>query len=173
MNASEKNGAKQSVFGVAGPEMVESAAALGREALERTMRLTAEATVRACRGAAAAGTAQLEAAQALRGKMDGGGGEYVAALSASTDAAVTGIETCMEKTIDYTRAAADAGVESVSRSLAATTMNEWVGVQMDSATRMMNLGLAQAGEIARIVTDTSTRCAEPLGRRAESATKPS
>ena len=171
MNASVKTGAKQSAFGAAGPEMVEGAAALGREALERTMRMTAEAAVRACRGAAAAGTAHLEAVQALREKMGGGGGEYVAALSASSEAAVTGMETCMEKTIDYTRAATDAGVESVSRSLAARTMDEWVGVQMDSATRMMNLGLAQAGEIARIVTDTSTRCAEPLGVRAESGAK--
>ena len=173
MNASVKTGAKQSAFGAAGPEMVEGAAALGREALERTMRMTAEAAVRACRGAAAAGTAHLEAVQALREKMGGGGGEYVAALSASSEAAVTGIETCMEKTIDYTRAATDAGAESVSRSLAARTMDEWVGVQMDSATRMMNLGLAQAGEIARIVTDTSTRCAEPLGVRAESGAKAS
>ena len=46
-------------------------------------------------------------------------------------------------------------------------MDEWLTVQIDSATRMMNLGFAQASELARIVTDTSTRCAGPLKARTE------
>ena len=140
------------------------------------MRMTAEATVRACRGAAAAGTAQLEAAQALRAKMGSGGSENVSALSAlsaSSEAAIAGMETCMEKAIDCTRAATDAGIETVGRSLAARTPDEWLTVQIDSATRMMSLGLAQSAEFARIVTDTSTRCAEPLKARVESTVQAS
>ena len=159
MNASAKTG---TTHGTAGPEVLESVAALGRDAFEKTMRMTAEATVRACRGAAAAGTAQLEAAEALRAKMGNGGSENVSALSASSEAAIAGMETCMETAIDWTRAATDAGIETVGRSLAAKTLDEWVTVQIDSATRMMNLGLAQTAELARIVTDTSTRCADPL-----------
>ena len=164
MKASAKTG---TTHGTAGPEVLESVAALGRDAFERTMRMTADATVRACRGAAAAGTAQLEAAQALRAKMGNGGGENVSALSASSEAAIAGMETCMETAIDWTRAATDAGIETVGRSLAAKTMDEWFTVQIDSATRMMNLGLAQTAELARIVTDTSTRCADPLKAQAQ------
>ena len=173
MNASTKTGTAQSAFGTAGPEVLESVATLGRDAVEKTMRMTAEATVRACRGAAAAGTAQLEAAQALRARMGSGGSENVSALSASSEAAIAGMETCMEKAIDYTRAATDAGIETVGRSLAARTPDEWLTVQIDSATRMMNLGLAQTAEFARIVTDTSTRCAEPLKARVESTVQAS
>ena len=162
MNASVKTGNGRTAFETGGPEALESMAALGRDTFERTMRLTADATVRACRGAAAAGTAQLEAAQALREKMVQGGSENVSAFSASSEAAVSGIETYLDKTIEYTRAAADAGVEAVGRAMEARTVDEWLGVQVDSTNRMMNLGLAQAGELARIVTDTSTRCADPL-----------
>ena len=173
MSASAKTGATQSAFGTAGPEVLESVAALGRDAVEKTMRMTAEATVRACRGAAATSTAQLEAAQALRAKMGSGGNENVSALSASSEAAIAGMETCMEKAIDWTCAATDAGIESVGRSLAAKTLDEWLTVQIDSATRMMNLGLAQSAELARIVTDTSTRCADPLRARAEETVRAS
>ena len=168
MNASAKTGTTQSASGMPGTEAIESMAALGREALERTMRMTAEATVRACRGAAAAGAAQVEAAQALREKMGSGTRENASALSASSEAAIAGVETCMENAIEFTRAATDAGMETVGRSLAARTLDEWVGVQIDATTRMMNLGLAQAGEVARIVTDTSSRCVEPFKARAES-----
>jgi len=164
MKASAKTG---TTHGAAGPEVLESVAALGRDAFEKTMRMTAEATVRACRGAAAAGTAQLEAAEALRAKMGNGGSANVSALSASSEAAIAGMETCMETAIDWTRAATDAGVETVGRSLAAKTLDEWFTVQIDSATRMMNLGLAQTAELARIVTDTSTRCADPLKAQAQ------
>ena len=174
MNASAKNETGSAAFDAAGPEMLESMAAFGRDALDRTMRLTAEATVRAVRGAAAAGTAQLEAAQALREKVGGGGGgEYISALSESSEAAIGGLETCMEKAIDGARAATDAGIETVGRSLAARTTEEWLGVQVDSATRMMQLGLAQAGDFARVVTETSARCAEPLTARARTAGKAS
>ena len=169
MNASAKSGNGQSAFGTAGPEVVESVAALGRDAVEKTMRMTAEATVRACRGAAAAGAAQLEAAQALRAKMGGGGSENVSALSASSEAAIAGLETCMEKAIDWTRAATDAGIETAGRAMAARTLDEWITVQIDASTRMMNLGLAQSAELARIVTDTSARCADPLKAQAENA----
>lgn len=165
MNASAKRGAEWPDLGAVGPKALESAAALGREVLERSMRMTAETTVRACRGAAAAGTVQLEAAQALREKLGGGGADCVSAFSASSEAAIAGIETCFEKTIDYTRAATDAGVDTAERALAARTPDEWVGVQIDSAARMMNLGLTQAGELARIVTDISTRCMEPFAER--------
>ena len=165
MSTSAKNEAGRPAFG---PEMLEGMAALGRDALERTMRLTAEATVRACRGAAAAGAVQLEAAQAMREKLGRGGSENVAALNASSEAAIDGMETCMEKAIDFARTATDAGVESVGRSMAARTVDEWYGVQVDSATRMMDLGLAHAAEFARIVTDTSSRCADPLKARVES-----
>ena len=164
MKASAKTG---TTHGSAGPEVLESVAALGRDAFEKTMRMTAEATVRACRGAAAAGTAQLEAAEALRAKMGNGGSANVSAFSASSEAAIAGMETCMETAIDWTRAATDAGVETVGRSLAAKTLDEWFTVQIDSATRMMNLGLAQTAEFARIVTDTSTRCADPLKAQAQ------
>ena len=170
MNASAKSG---TTHGTAGPEVLESAAALGRDAFEKTMRMTADATVRACRGAAAAGTAQLEAAQALRAKMGNGGNENVSALTASSEAAIAGMETCMETAIDWTRAATDAGMETVGRSLAAKTLDEWFTVQIDSATRMMNLGLAQTAELARIVTDTSTRCADPLKAQAQDAVQAS
>lgn len=166
MNASAKTGNGQSAFGTAGPEVLESVAALGRDALEKTMRMTADATVRACREAAAAGTAQLEAAQALRAKM-GYGGENLSALSESSEAAIAGIETYMEKTIEWTRAATDAGVETVGRAMSARTLDEWISVQVDASTRMMNLGLAQSAELARIVTDTSTRCASPLKAQVE------
>ena len=167
MNANEKTGTTRPAFGAAGPEVLESLAAFGRDALEKTMRMTAEATVRACRGAAAASTAQLETAQALRAKMGAGGNENVSAMAASSEAAIAGIETYMEKAIDCTRAAADAGIETVGRAMSARTVEEWITVQIDSATRMMNLGLAQSAELARIVTDTSTRCAGPLGARTE------
>ena len=170
MNASAKSG---TTHGTAGPEVLESVAALGRDAFEKTMRMTADATVRACRGAAAAGTAQLEVAQALRAKMGNGGSENVSALTASSEAAIAGMETCMETTIDWTRAATDAGIETVGRSLAAKTLDEWFTVQIDSATRMMNLGLAQTAELARIVTDTSTRCADPLKAQAQDAVQAS
>ena len=170
MNASAKSG---TTHGTAGPEVLESVAALGRDAFEKTMRMTADATVRACRGAAAAGTAQIEAAQALRAKMGNGGSENVSALTASSEAAIAGMETCMETTIDWTRAATDAGIETVGRSLAAKTLDEWFTVQIDSATRMMNLGLAQTAELARIVTDTSTRCADPLKAQAHDAVQAS
>ena len=164
MNASTKNETGQPAFG---PEMLEGMAAFGRDALERTMRLTAEATVRACRGAAAAGTARLEAAHAMRETMAGGGSGNAAALAASSEAAIDGMETCMEKAIDFARTATDAGVETVGRSMAARTVDEWVGVQIESASRMMELGLAHAAELSRIVTDTSSRCADPLKARAE------
>ena len=164
MKASAKTG---TTHGTAGPEVLESVAALGRDAFEKTMRMTAEATVRACRGAAAAGTVQLEAAEALRAKMGNGGSANVSALSASSEAAIAGMETCMETAIDWTRAATDAGIETVGRSLAAKTLDEWFTVQIDSATRMMNLGLAQTAELARIVTDTSTRCTDPLKGQAQ------
>lgn len=163
MNASAKTG---TAHGPARPEVLESVAALGRDAVEKTMRMTAEATVRACRGTAAAGTAQLEAAQALREKVGGGGTANVSALSASSEAAIDGMETCMEKAIDWTRAATDAGIETAGRALAARTLDEWVTVQIDASTRMMNLGLAQAAEFARIVTETSARCADPLKEQA-------
>ena len=166
MNASAKNDTARPAFG---PEMMEGMAALGRDAAERTMRLTAEATVRAWRGAATAGAAQLEAAQAMRGRMGGGAGENVAALTASSEAAMDGMETCVEKAIDFALTATDAGVETVGRSMAARTVDEWYGVQIDSATRMMDLGLAHAADLARIVTDTSSRCADPLKARVESA----
>ena len=167
MNATAKTGTTQSAFGTAGPEVLESAAALGRDALEKTMRLTAEAAVRACRRATAAGAEQLEAAQALRAKMGDGGSENLSAVSASSEAAIAGIETYLEKAIDCTRAAADAGIETAGRAMSARTLDEWITVQIDSATRMMNLGLAQSAELARIVTDTSTRCADPLRARVE------
>lgn len=172
MNASAKTGSKQAGARTVGPEVLESAAALGREALERTMRMTAEATIRACRGAAAAGTAQLEAAQFPPAKM-GGGRDYVSALSASSEAAIAGMETCMEQAIDFTRAATDAGVETAGRALTARTLDDWIGVQVDSASRMMNLGLTQAGELTRIVTETSTRCMEPLTGQVERTGKAS
>ena len=163
MNASAKTGAAH------GPEVLESVAALGRDTLEKTMRMTAEATVRACRGAAAASAAQIEAAQALRAKMSVGGGadENASAVSASTEAAIAGLETGMEKAIDYACATADVGIEAAGRALSARTLDEWIAVQVDSASRMMNLGLAQGAELARIVTDASTRCASPLGTPAE------
>ncbi len=165
MNASAKTGAAH------GPEVLESVAALGRDAFEKTMRMTAEATVRACRGAAAASAAQIEAAQALRAKMgaasDAGAGENASAVSASTEAAIAGLETSMEKAIDYTCAAADVGIKTAGRALSARTLDEWITVQVDSATRMMNLGLAQGAEFARIVTDASTRWASPLGAQTE------
>ena len=164
MKANAKTG---TTHGTVGPEVLESVAALGRDAFEKTMRMTAEATVRACRGAAAAGTAQLEAAQAVRAKMGNGGSKNVSALSASSEAAIAGMETCMDTAIDWTRAATDAGIETVGRSLAAKTLDEWFAVQIDSATRMMNLGLVQTAELARIVTDTSTRCADPLKAQAQ------
>ena len=170
MNASAKSG---TTHGTAGPEVLESVAALGRDAVEKTMRMTAEATVRACRGAAAAGTAQLEAAQALREKVGGGGTANVSALSASSEAAIAGMEACMEKAIDWTRAATDAGIETVGRAMAARTLDEWVTVQTDASTRMMNLGLAQAAELARIVTDTSARCADPLKAQVQDAVQTS
>lgn len=176
MNASVKTGTERAAYGAAGPEVLESVAALGRDALERTMRMTAEATVRACRGAAEAGTAQLEAAQALREKMGGGASGNVSglsALSASSEAAIAGLETCMEKAIDWTRAATDVGIETAGRTMATRTLDEWVTVQIDASTRMMNLGLAQAAEFARIVTDTSARCADPLKARVESAAQAS
>ncbi len=172
MNANAKTGAAQSAYGTVDPEVLESVAALGRDAFEKTMRMTAEATVRACRGAAAAGTAQIEAAQALREKMGGGGSANVSglsALSASSEAAIAGLETCMEKAIDWTRAATDAGIETAGRTMAARTLDEWVTVQIDASNRMMNLGLAQSAELARIVTDTSARCADPLKARADAA----
>ena len=163
MNASAKTGAAH------GPEVLESVAALGRDAFEKTMRMTAEATVRACRGAAAASAAQIEAAQALRAKMGVGAdaGENASAVSASTEAAIAGLETSMEKAIDYTCAAADVGIETAGRALSARTLDEWITVQVDSATRMMNLGLAQGAELARIVTDASTWWASPLGAQTE------
>ena len=163
MNANAKTGAAH------GPEVLESVAALGRDAFEKTMRMTAEATVRACRGAAAASAAQIEAAQALRAKMGVGAAadENVSAVSASTEAAIAGLETSMEKAIDYTCAAADVGIETAGRALSARTLDEWITVQVDSATRMMNLGLAQGAELARIVTDASTRWASPLGAQTE------
>ena len=163
MNASAKTGAAH------GPEVLESVAALGRDTLEKTMRMTAEAAVRACRGAATAGAAQIEAAQALRAKMGvgAGAGENASAVSASTEAVIAGLETSMEKAIDYACAAADVGIETAGRALSARTLDEWITVQVDSASRMMNLGLAQGAELARIVTDTSTRWASPLGARAE------
>ena len=167
MNASVETGTTRSAFGAVGPEVLESVAALGRDALEKTMRMTAEATVRACRGAAAASVAQLEAAQALRAKMGAGGSENVSAMAASSEAAIAGFETYVEKAIDCTRAAADAGIETAGRAMSARTLDEWITVQIDSATRMMNLGLAQSAELARIVTDTSTRCADPLEARVE------
>lgn len=170
MNDDANAGATHPAPGSAGPEMLESTAALGRDALEKTMRMTAEATVRACRGAAAAGAAQLEAAQALRAKAGGGGdrtGENVSALSASAEAAVAGLETCMERAIHYTCAAADVGLETAGRAMSARTLDEWITVQIDSAARMMNLGLAEAAEVARIVTDTSSRCADPIRARVE------
>ena len=172
MNASGDTGTGRSAFDAGGPEAFGNAAALGREALERTMRMTAQATVRACRGAVAAGTAQLEAAEAMREKMGVGGngsGPTRAAVSVSSEAAIAGFESCMEKTIDWTRAASDAGAETVGRTLAARTIDEWLTVQIDSANRMMNLGLAQSAEFARIVTDTSRRCADPLRARGEDA----
>ena len=172
MSASAKNEKGTPAFGPPGPEILESMATLGRDAVDRTMRLAADATVRAFRGAATAGTAQLEAAQALREKMSGNGkgnDSYLTAFSASSEAAIAGIETCMEKAIDGTRAATDAGIETVGRSLAARTMDDWLGVQVDSATRMMELGLAQAGDFARIVTETSARCADPFTARAGTA----
>ena len=167
MNASTKNDSPaQSAFGASGPEMLEGMAALGGDALERTMRLAAEATVRAWRGAAAV---QLEAAQAMREKLGSGGRENVAALAASSEAAIGGMETCLSKAIDFVRTATDAGVETAGRTMAARTVDEWVGVQIDSANRMMNLGLAHSAELARVVTDTSTRCTDPLKGRVESA----
>ena len=173
MNASVKTGNGPAAFGTAGPESLESMAAFGRDALEKTMRMTADATVRACRGAAAAGTAQLEAVHALREKMGHGGGENVSAFTASSEAAIAGMETYLDRTIEFTRAAADAGVEAVGHSLKAKTLDEWLGVQVDSANRMVSLGLAQADELARIFTDTSTRCADPLkapaGRTADAS----
>ena len=170
MNESANNGTGRTA---SGPEMLEGVAALGRDALERTMRLTAETTVHACRGAAAAGTVQLEAARAMRERLGTGGSENVAALTASSEAAIDGMETCLDKAIDFARTAADTGIETVGRSLAARTVDEWYGVQIDSATRMMNLGLAHAGELARVVTDTSSRCADPLKARTESAARTS
>lgn len=170
MNASAKTGTTQSALGTAGAEVLESMAALGRDALEKTMRMTAEATVRAYRGAAAASAAQIEEAQALRAKMAGaadGAGENAAAVSVSSEAAIAGLETYMEKAIDYTCAAADVGIETAGRAMSARTLDEWVTVQIDSATRMMNLGLAQSAELVRIVTDASARSADPLGARAE------
>ena len=172
MNTSAKTGNGQSASGTAGPEVLESAAALGRDAFEKTMRMTAEATVRACRGAAAAGAARIEAAEAVRAKM-GDAGKNVTAISASAEAAIAGMETCMETAIDWTRAATEAGVETVGRSLAAKTLDEWFSVQIDASTRMMNLGFAQSAELARIVTDTSTRCADPLKARVEDTVKAS
>lgn len=170
MNASANTGTTQLAFGTAGAEVLESMAALGRDALEKTMRMTAEATVRACRGAAAASAAQIEEAQALRAKMAGGGaGENAAAVSASSEAAIAGLETYMEKAIDYTCAAADVGIETAGRAMSARTLDEWITVQIDSATRMMNLGFAQSAEFVRIVTDASARSANPLGARAEDA----
>lgn len=174
MNDDANAGTTHPAPGSAGPEMLESAAALGRDALEKTMRMTAEATVRACRGAAAAGAAQLEAAQALHAKAGGGRtGENVSALSASAEAAVAGLETCMERAIHYTCAAADAGLETAGRAMSARTLDEWITVQIDSAARMMNLGLAEAAEVARIVTDTSSRCADPIRARVEEAVQAS
>ena len=176
MNDDANAGTTHPAPGSAGPEMLESAAALGRDALEKTMRMTAEATVRACRGAAAAGAAQLGAAQAPSAKAGGGGaraGENISAISASAEAAVAGLETCMERAIHYTCAAADIGLETAGRAMSARTVDEWVAVQIDSATRMMNLGLAEAAEVARIVTDTSSRCADPLRARVEDAVQAS
>ena len=172
MNASAKTGTTQPAFGTAGAEVLESMAALGRDALEKTMRMTAEATVRAYRGAAAASAAQIEEAQALRAKMGGGAvgaGENAFAVSASSEAAIAGLETCMEKAIDFTCAAADVGIETAGRAMSARTLDEWITVQIDSATRMMNLGFAQSAEFVRIVTDASARSANPLGARAEDA----
>ena len=173
MDASAKTGTTRSAFGTAGPETFESMAALGRDAFERTMRMTAEAAVRACRGAAAASATQLDAAQALREKMGNGARENASALSAASEAAIAGMETCMEKAIEFTRVNADAGIEVVGRSVAAKTTDEWLTVQVDAATRMMNLGLAQASELARIVTETSTRCADPLKARVEDTVRAS
>ena len=99
--------------------------------------------------------------------MGNGTSENASALSATSEAAIAGMETCMEKAIEFTRANAEAGIEAVGRTLAAKTMDEWLTVQVDSATRMMNLGLAQAAEFTRIVTDTSTRCADPFKARVE------
>ena len=172
MNANAKTGTTQPAFGTAGAEVLEGMAALGRDALEKTMRMTAEATVRAYRGAAAASAAQIEEAQALRAKMGGadGAGGNASVVSASSEAAIAGLETCMEKAIDYTCAAADVGIETAGRAMSARTLDEWITVQIDSATRMMNLGLAQSAELVRIVTDASARSANPLGAaRAEDA----
>ena len=154
MNASVNPDAKNAPFGL---EIFEAAATFGRDALERSMRMGAEAAVRACRGAVAA---QLEAAQAFRRKV--GGGEPPAGLAASSEAAIAGVEAYLEKAIDGTRAAAEVSIESVGHALKAKSLDEWVGVQIDSATRMANLGLAQTAELARVVTDTSVRCAEPF-----------
>ena len=169
MNATAKTGTTQSAFGTAGPEVLESAGALGRDALEKTMRLTAEAAVRACRRATAAGAAQLEAAQALRAKMGDGGSENLSAVSASSEAAIAGIETYLEKAIDCTRAAADAGVETAGPRHVGPDAGRGGSHGSDRfrPPRMMNLGLAQSAELARIVTDTSTRCADPLRARVE------
>ena len=169
MAETAKTGAGQPAFDPIDPKTFLSMASLGGEAMERTMRMAADAAVRTCRSAAAAGAAQLEIAQAMRDRIGVGGSGGASALSASSEAAIAGVEACMEKAVEYTRATADGNVEVFGRALAARTPDEWFGVQIEAAARTMNLGVSQAAELGRIAAETSTRCLDPFKGRGESA----
>lgn len=171
MTENTKSGAGQPAFDPADPKAFESMAALGREAFERTMKMAADTAVRACRGAAAAGAAQFETARTMRDRIADGGSDGASALSASSEAAIAGVEACMEKTIEYTRAAADGNVEAFGRALGAGTPGEWFGVQVEAAARTMELGVSQAEALGRIAAETSARCLDPFMARAGSDAK--
>lgn len=166
-----KAGARRPAAAPEGLEALESAAAIGRDALGQAVRMTADTAEHAFRGAVAAGAAQLEMAKALREKTPFAEHEDAAALSASSDAARAGFEAYAEKVIGYARAEADANLETVDRLLAAKTPQEWLGVHFEAATRMIDRGVEQAAELARVATDASARSLEPFKERFEGGAK--
>lgn len=151
----------------AAAETFEKLAAAGQETLDAAIDLGAEAAAEGRKTAAGWRNEQLDLAKDGYEKLVAQGKANLEAVTAASETAVAGTEAFMEALGGGTRAQFAENAEYLRKLFAVRTPQDWMELQIQTATKTVERSVIQATRLGEIATETAQKGAQPLKARME------
>jgi phasin family protein len=150
-----------------GLDAVEAMATVGKETFDSMMSMSTKAASDGYKSASTFGKDQLEAAKSGYDKMAAFGKGNFEAVSASSTAALSGVEAIYEEVVDYTKTATAQNVDLMQKFFAVKTPQEFFEVQTEAMNLMVSRSISEGTKLSKLASETMTKFVTPLKARAE------
>lgn len=152
---------------VAGLDAVEAMATVGKETFESVMSMSTKAASEGYKSASAFGKDQLDAAKSGYDKIAAFGKGNFEAVSASSTAALAGVEAYYEEVVDYAKTATAQNVDLMQKFFAVKTPQEFFDVHTEALNLMVSRSISEGTKFSKMASDTLAKTVAPLKARAE------